>query len=315
MQIHIKKLTACLIVIFLPLSILFAQDFTSWPVLLDKKFEKSYPLNGEKIVLNNQFGKMEIETWDKNELKVIAFIKIGAREKEVAERCIDMINVVDDVKDNTIEIRTKIDNDRNYWEGNRTNSREIKIDYKVYLPKTANLFAENSFGNIDLGDFDGEAELWCKYGNLTAGNFSKPVKISVDFGRANIGSVNNSKINAKYSRIEVEKLNGDLDAKFEFCQSVDLMTGDKVKSMSFHCNYTNLNIELQKGAAVNYSMQLNNGSLNNRTNYTIEEKAKSENRNYYYSPVKKYEGSFGKAENALQLTIKSNFGKVRLAGA
>lgn len=315
MQLISKKLIGCFIAILLPVSLLFAQENNNWSVLLDKKFEKSYPLNGEKIVLNNQFGKMDIETWDKNELKVIVIMKVGAREKEVADRCLNQLNVIDEVKDNIIEIRTKIENERNYWEGNKGNSRELRIDYKVYLPKTANLFAENSFGNIDITDFDGEAEIWCKYGTLTAGNFSKPVKLIIDFGRANIGSVNNSRINAKYSRIDVEKLNGDLDAKFEFCQSVDLMVGDKVKSLAFNCNYTNLNLELQKGTAVNYSMQLNNGSLNNRTNYTLEEKGKSEGRNDYYNPVKKYEGSFGKTDGVLQLTIKSNFGKVRLAGA
>jgi hypothetical protein len=43
------------------------------------------------------------------------------------------------------------------------------IDFTVHLPANAKLVAENDYGPLTIGDYKGEAELYCRYGTLTAG--------------------------------------------------------------------------------------------------------------------------------------------------
>ena len=99
MQIKTSFLSRVLLVCF---AIVFtvsahSQERSSyvWPVKLQKDYTKTYPIGSEMIAVMSRYGQMNIETWDKNEVKVDAHISVGAQNNEYATKVLDRINISD----------------------------------------------------------------------------------------------------------------------------------------------------------------------------------------------------------------------------
>lgn len=291
----------------------FSQN-SKWPVWLEKKYNQTFTVNNKTIKLYNMYGKMTIETWDKNELQVDVVINVGAKNNETAERVLGLISIIENQDAETIEVKTKFENERNgSWDEN--GSREMKVVYKVYMPKTATLIAENNFGDIEIEDFDGTLTAICKYGALSIGNLKQASNIQVDFGKAQIQSLVGVKLKAQYSKIDIEKISGDIDAKLSFCESVDFVVSLSTKNINITSDYTSVYLDFEKDFSATYNVVTAYGSLNNSTPHKIQER-KNNASNHYYTSTKKYEGSFGSnTTNPTQIKIKSNYGSVKFKGA
>ncbi len=288
-----------------------AQEKYIWPVNLQKDYSKSYPVGSNTISLNNRFGQLTIETWDKQEVKVEAHISVGARTNEYANGILERINVLDEQKEGSISFFTKIadnmeNNNRNSYNG----GHEMKIDYIVHLPPNAKLLAENSFGPITIGDFDGECELIDKYGTLTAGKLKHAKLIAVQFGKAVIESINNSNLNFKYSRIDISKMSGSIKGQFEFCNSVDLVIDNNIELLELKNNYTSLYLVTPKDFSADYEIATNNARLTSKYLAFSEQKSSTVGYNANYSSSHRYNGSLGKG-GGTKIIIRSNFGNIR----
>ncbi|MDB5209547.1 MAG: hypothetical protein JWQ30_374, partial [Sediminibacterium sp.] len=66
----LSKTLLILIVLFPVADIVAQENVHIWPVKLQKDYSKSYPVTNETLVLVSRYGSMNIETWDKNEIKV-----------------------------------------------------------------------------------------------------------------------------------------------------------------------------------------------------------------------------------------------------
>lgn len=286
---------------------------TKWPVWLEKKYNQTFTVNAKTIKLYNMYGPINIETWDKNECKVDVVMNVGAKTNEVAERILRLISIEENESTEAITVKTRLENERNdSW--NENGSREMKITYKVYLPKTANLQVENSFGDINLDDFDGKLTAICKYGELSIDNLTQDCNLQVDFGKLKIKSLTNFKLKAQYSKVDIEKIAGDIDAKLSFCSSADFLVNQSTKNINIIADYTSVYLNFEKNFSANYSIATNYGSLSNSTPYKIE--ATKTSTSNYYNSTKKYEGSFGNnTSNPALIKIKTNYGSLRFRGA
>src|SRR6478735_11441324 len=113
-----------------------AQEKSShiWPVKLQKDYSKTYPVGSELLAVMNRYGKMTIETWDKNEIKVDAQISVSAQTNEYAAKMLERININDEKKTDRIEFLTKLGD----WnDDNNNGGHEIRIDLVVHVPATA----------------------------------------------------------------------------------------------------------------------------------------------------------------------------------
>lgn len=89
-----------------------AQDNYKWAVTKQKDYSKSYPIGNETISLSNQFGKMEIKTWDKNEIKVDVKIVVSTQEEAFASSLLDAIQVKDEKTTEEIRFKTQIGDEK-----------------------------------------------------------------------------------------------------------------------------------------------------------------------------------------------------------
>ena len=123
-----------------------------------KTFSQTYPLGKERVLLENRYGHLVIKTWDRTEVKVTAEILVGSDDKAYADTVLNRINIIEKKDAENISFKTYIGN-TGY---NNYHNQSIKVDYEVYLPATAKLYAENNFGPIDIGDIK---ENWSSIAN------------------------------------------------------------------------------------------------------------------------------------------------------
>lgn len=305
---------------FLLFSSVYAQEKNEWSVSLQKEYTKSYPVGSNMVSLQNKYGKMNIETWDKNEVQVEARISIGAQDREFAQKMLDRISVEDESKEGAIRFRTTVDNTTMDESGNDAGSKmrtyEMRIDWVVHLPATATLYAENRFGPITIGDYRGVVELQCKYGTVTAGKLSNRKVIHVEFGKADIKEMSDSTgLVFKYSKVEIGKLSGVARAEFQYCSSIDLPVDNSLKEVEIKNNYTSLYLLTSGDFSADYDITTNNSSATGKNHIAIQEvktgAPNSSNRTVYYSPSHRYSGSIGKG-GGTKMMIKSNFGNIRI---
>jgi hypothetical protein len=179
-----------------------------------KSVNKSYKVSGStSIRLSNSFGKMHIETWDKNEVKVDIEIIVRASNDDKAQNLLDKISIeIDDGNPSSnLSFRTSISNNKS---GRNTS---FEINYDVSMPKSNKIDLKNSFGDVYLGDLSGDAEINVQYGNLKAGKLAgnNDVKLSFGSGFSEIDAMNKGDLKVSYSKLSVEEI-GDLDIHSSF---------------------------------------------------------------------------------------------------
>ena len=165
----------------------FGQENYKWAVTKQKDFTKTYPIGTAVVSLRNQFGKMEIKHWDKNEVKVEAKILVSTQEDTYASNLLDMVQIVEKINSDTISFKTQIGEENKGWSTNQSN--KMSIDYIVYLPAHAKLKAYNSFGSLEIGDHIGEADIQSSHGSLTAGNLTNAKSLKINFEKPELVSL------------------------------------------------------------------------------------------------------------------------------
>lgn len=287
-----------------------AQDNYKWAVTKQKDYSKSYPVGNETLSLKNQFGKMEIRTWDKNEIKVEVKVVISTQEDAFATSLLDAIQIKDEKTTDEISFRTQIGDEKKGWSSDQ--SSKMNIDYLVYLPAKAKLKATNAFGPMDLGDYSGEAEITSSHGTLTAGSLSNLKSLKINFGKAKIGKLGNTEVTFSHTRIDITEVTGDLKGTINFCNSIDLPLNSSVKNIDLKNSHTSLYLMLPKGNGISYDISTNNATATGKGDIVLEEeKTESAGQRISFRPNRHYIGKIGNG-NGTTINIKSSFGSVRL---
>src|SRR5215471_155974 len=134
-----------------------------------KTYTKSYTVsNSDKIDIQNRFGELKINTWDKNEVKVDVTMTAKSNSDERAQEILDLISIEDGKDADGVHFKTKIA-DAKIKNADKGDKQEFNIDYVVYLPARNPLYAENQFGSMTVGDYNGNATFISKFGSFTSG--------------------------------------------------------------------------------------------------------------------------------------------------
>jgi hypothetical protein len=281
------------------------------PTVVKKKtYSKSYTVsNSEKVSFFNQFGELKINTWDKNEVKVDVTITAEANTDDKAQQILDRINIEDGKKDGGVYFKTKFAKDNQKWE--KGEKQGFHIDYIAYVPARNPLNAQNEFGPMVIGDYSGDIWLQCKFGTLTAGKLTNVKKLQVEFGKANIGSINNGNVEIKFSKAAIENLNGDVNVNFEFCDVAKLKVDNDTKELNIKNKFSHLYLDVNTNFSCNFDISTNFGELKNKTNFPIKEEG-SEDDGKRHGPKfdKRYTGKSG--SGSTDMKIKSEYGQVTL---
>jgi hypothetical protein len=276
-----------------------------------RTISKTYTVGpDDRLSIENSFGNVTVETWDKNTIQVDVEIGVRASSEDKAQQMMDQISVSDHQGSNEIEFRTEIGQMGGKGNNNRSeDNRRFYVDYKISMPSRNPLRIENSFGKTTLPDFAGSASIISKFGELTTGKLSNAKLIHVEFGKAEIGQLTNADVIFKFnSRSTVAGIGGNSKVDVQFCSQVNLSVDNAVKELNVFESYSTINLKVSNNLSAQFDVYTNFGDFRNKTNFQIGEENEDENSGPKFD--KTYSGTSG--SGTAKIKVKSSFGTVRL---
>ncbi|MEN9570539.1 MAG: hypothetical protein RL172_1770 [Bacteroidota bacterium] len=306
-----KKLTIisnCIIGLTITASSFAQQGASKYEFVKTKAFNKTYNVGAsDKLNIQNSFGKVELYTWNKNEIKVDVAIEASSNMEPVAQKIIDGITVSASQSGGEVAIKTSIGNINN----KKGEKSSMKVDYVVYMPAGNPLKLSNEFGAITVPDLKGSTEIVSKFGSLKAGHLADVKKLEIEFGSADIASINNGTTVIKYSAAIIGKLSGAVKLNVEFSSAVKIVIDNSLTSLDAKASYATLNLKPAAGLAAAYSIHTSFGELKNRSGikFTSDDDGDEHGPKFDHQ----YEGKTGNAN--VSIKIKSDFGNIILGEA
>lgn len=304
-----------------------------------KPYTKSYTISSaDKVQIENTFGKVVVNTWAKNEVKVDVEVKADADNDADAQKLLDRVNIRDSKEGDVVAFKTDIekneeDNNWGSWgDSGDSHIRRVVINYTVYMPAKNALNIANKFGNVTIPDMSGKVTLDLKFGSLAAQQLSNPLNdISIKFGDATIATLNSDeftiaygtakigladKLKAKvsFAGLDVNKLTSSGDVTLKYTRGG---TGFKVGELDKNLKTLNIDASFSKvllnaNDGFDFDVSTKMGGFNyDDANVNVTSKTPAEGEHTYYNPNKTYKGHAGKGGADKTVTIKSNFTSIK----
>jgi len=230
-----KTLIRIFIVLFITGTISNASAMDEYTKVIKKEFTVN---PDAQLTIDNSFGKVHCNNWDKNIVQIEVTITIEASGEKEAGKLFDRINVDITGSSTQVDAKTTIE------EGGFFNNKGHRIDYIINMPTSINLDLSNKFGDIYINELGGKGRLNLGYGKMEAGKFLNSDNfIDIKFGNANIKSIKGAVINLKYSQMDLGYAGSlRLDSKYS-----DL---DADKIISLVMNFEGGKLNLEEGSVI-----------------------------------------------------------------
>ena len=283
-------------------------------IILKRNEQSQKPITvgpDDRLSIENSFGNVSVTTWDKNEIQVDVEIGVRASSDEKAQQMMDQINVTDHQGGQDISFKTDIGHmsGKDNWNNQMKITGKFYIDYKISMPSKNPLRIENSFGKINIPDFDGSASLTSKFGELTTGKLPNAKLVHVEFGKADIGRLNNADVIFKFnSNSHVAGISGNSKVDVQFCSQVNITVDNAINELSLFQSYSTVNLKVSDNLSAQFDVYTNFGSFKNKTDFNIQKKTEMTISGPKFD--KNYSGNAG--SGSAKIKIKSSFGSVRL---
>lgn len=202
-----------------------------------KTFEKTYKVsNADLLSIENKFGKVHVNTWNKNEVKVKVDIIARCSTEDKAQELLDKINVVERRDGKMIALRTNIEPMR----VSNNSNKSFEINYTVYMPEENSIAVKNSFGDVYLAALKGKADISVKYGALKTDRLNNNSNnVTIAYGSGNCGYINGGNVNVAYSSMNVGSTNG-LQGSSKFS---DFKIGDLNQELNLELKYGTFKVD------------------------------------------------------------------------
>jgi len=177
-----------------------------------KNLHKEYDADANTLlIIQNKFGDVDINNWDKNQVSIDVTITIDHHNEEKAKELIDFIDVKFSQSGSTIEAITEIDDKFSKWNSFSfgDNKKEFSIDYKINIPKNIKVDLSNKYGSVFINEITGHSKISVKYGNLKINKLSRENKkplneIYLAYSNGKIDECKWLNLTLKYSKLEIE---------------------------------------------------------------------------------------------------------------
>ena len=199
-----------------------------------KTYAETYEVNANATLkLANQFGKINLISWDKNQVEIIVEVNVEANNEDKAQKKLNQITVMISGSANMVKVITELNSKGGNFKG------EFSIDMNIKAPASMILDLSNEFGDVIITDWDGPADINIEFGSLTANKFtSDNVIINLEFSDGNIGLLNKAELNLEFAgKFNLDKAK-ELELDAEFSQ-VDI---ESVERITVSAEYGGLDI-------------------------------------------------------------------------
>ncbi|UOQ53278.1 hypothetical protein [Hymenobacter cellulosivorans] len=171
-----------------------------------RKLSRTYAAANKPYNLETRYGRVQINTWSRNEVRTDVEIITRADTDEKAQQLLDMIQVQmteADAATGGIAVRSRFGTmPRECW----SRTKLYEVNYTVWLPKNTPLRVYNTFGDISItNDLSGPTELAVEYGTLRVARLEGPQNLlRVGNGQGAISYARTASIDASYSKLRLD---------------------------------------------------------------------------------------------------------------
>ncbi|MEZ5346660.1 MAG: hypothetical protein R2681_14000 [Pyrinomonadaceae bacterium] len=174
------------------------------PVVLDEteRFEKTYPFSSSGVIeISNINGSIEIDSWDRNEIK-FSYVKIADTKERLSEMTVKI-----DAQSDQFKVTTDYSKMKQNQKGKEkwTKGAKLLAEFRLTVPKTANLRGiESVNGSVAVSNMTNNSEVSAVNGTVKATNLRGNASLSTVNGMvyADFDSLDKS------SKVSVETVNG-----------------------------------------------------------------------------------------------------------
>jgi len=199
-----------------------------------KEISKEYDISANgKVKILGKYGHINVTTWNKNKVKFDVIIEIKAPSKAKADQLFKKIHIKFSNSSNSAEAIFKREESKNW---NNYKNVGYKIHYNVKLPAGCSVDLTNKYGDINIVDIKGRANLVNKYGNIKTGDIGKDVDFQLGYGKADLGNIGgNVNVTIKYSNLDIESAkNVKISSKYS---KMHIDKAESIKSESKYDKY------------------------------------------------------------------------------
>jgi hypothetical protein len=305
-------------------------------IVKTKKLTKSYPAsNGDLLLISNSYGKIIVNTWDKNEVKVDVEIKVTASSEDKAAKLLDAVTITNGKTADQISFKTVIEKQESgnswmsssYWSGGNNGQNKTDIFYTVYMPAKMAIYFKTNYTTIELPNLGGNITLNMNYGDLKGNNLTNKLNLRTNYTKVQFVSANDVTLSCNYGSVKIDNVNG-LNGNLNYCSanigtlsgtstlSMNYSGGFKInslakdfKTLNINANYSGISLNFEDSIAFNFDVKTTYASLSYNDKVTITEKTPAEGEKSY-STSKSYKGVYGKSPQG-NINIISNYGSVK----
>ncbi|MEJ7778066.1 MAG: hypothetical protein WKF68_00635 [Daejeonella sp.] len=296
---------------------------------------KTYSVDGnDKLAISNQYGKVAVHTWAKNEIKVDVEIKAFESTENDAQNLLESVTITDTRQGDLINFKTSFGKtSMNFWSKVRNGKEErrgVQVNYVVYMPSKNPLDINNQYGGIILPDFSGPVNINSSYGGFSGGKLDNPAnQVKVSYGTASLEDYSNgnltvsygtlnlasaSKVNAtvKYSGARITKLTsgGTFDLSYSGGFKIDNVDKN-VKNLVINSSYSGVTLGIDENADFDFDVTVSYAGFNyNNDKINLVNQLSDAGKTKVWNPTKNYKGSMGKGSDS-RIIIKSSYGAVK----
>jgi len=209
----LNKISSILLLAFLFQTLFsFANEPLRGKYKKTKEIVKEYVVSTDNTLhIENEFGNVNITTWDKNVIRIEVHISVESKDEDKAQDKLEDVEIIFSQSGSFVKAETIIAPDKGWGLnlfGNKINV-DLQIDYTVKMPLANNLDVDNDYGTISIDKLEGDCIIHCEYGGIDIGElYSKYNQINMDYcNHSRIDYVNQAKIKSDYSRLHIEKSN------------------------------------------------------------------------------------------------------------
>lgn len=275
-----------------------------------REFFRRFKIQPEtRIDIANKYGRIELNTWKKDSVVIRFKMEINEKKPIKLEKTLDNLDFDITNSQYYLIVKTQVDKNRSPIENELLKFKEtmlqtngsIRIDLIVWLPDDRELRLENKFGDIIMGDYQGETQINLSNGKLKAGDLPKKASLNLSFADATLNNLPNARIISNYSDIQL-KNSGTVrieskSSTIEILNSEDLSIDSRrdkfririAEKLDASGNFSQFRISELKDKA---NLRLSYGSLEMekiQTSFSsIYVESRSADVNLYFSPEAKF---------------------------
>jgi len=168
-------------------------------------------VDGE-IRVQNKYGTITVNGWDKEKIGITAQVTVSHKEEEYATRLLARISPQIKTAKNYVAIHTEILEEqigffsRYFKKSHKVKDKHaIEVNYTIYLPRKAQLMADNLFGDIIIEDYEGNLTVNVAHGDVWLNSTVKNLTLNLKHGKLKATRLTQGKLKVNNGTLELSE--------------------------------------------------------------------------------------------------------------